>query len=426
MALRFPGGKLARTTVWTGAILGARVVIQAAGLLLLVRLFDPAVYGRIASAATLAVLMGVLPTLGAGFVLMSRAPRDPRAAEDVWGYAWPLTCALGLALGILYVALAMAAAGTQTLPWSVLVLFAATELVCMPLIGLVSFALQSREQVPLSQVLQSLPFAMRAAAIVPCFFVVGEDRLTLYAVLQLGAAALALLATLWIAHRHIPLGGAPRLPTQRDLTEGATYAGAHLVAANATEIDKVLALRLIGAHETGLYAAASRVLIALMMPINALLLAVQPRLFHHAHLPSRRGRRLVSLVVVLAFAWGIAAAVALVVLGMFVPRLFGQDYAESARIMGWMAWMAPLMGARFAIGCVLMAIGGGLDRLAFELTGILVAIGGLLLLGPQWQALGIVVAMGVAEATMLALGTFMVIKRLRALGALEEPLPEAH
>src|SRR6476469_838649 len=124
MPVHFPKGKLARSSLTTGGILGVRVAIQALGLLLLVRLFDPSMYGRLASAGTLAVLLGLLPPMGSGFVLMARAPRGPDAAPDVWRYAWPMTLVLGCVLAIAYVPLAGLVAGEQALPVRVLVLLA--------------------------------------------------------------------------------------------------------------------------------------------------------------------------------------------------------------------------------------------------------------------------------------------------------------
>jgi O-antigen/teichoic acid export membrane protein len=398
----------------TGVVLGGRVAVQAVGLLLLIRLFDPSVYGRIASASTLAVLLGLLPSVGSGFILLARAPRGPSAMEDVWRYAWPMTLALGFLLGAGFVPLAQVLADKHSLPQSVLVLMAVSEILLMPLIGLASYALLARDRVPLSQILQSLPFGLRALAIALCFFVGDDEKLFFYATSQAVATAVAVVACLAIASRHFELAASPRLPTKSEISEGATYSAMHIVSANATELDKVFAIRLLGAYETGIYAAAGRVMVALMMPINAMLLAVQPRLFGHAHAPSESGHRLISTVGKLAAAWGVFAAVVLLALSAAVPALFGPEYAASAALMRWMALVAPLMGMRFAAGSVLVALGRPLDRLTFELAGILVTIAGLLAFAPFFGARGMVLAVGIAECVMLAIGCTMVLKRIRA------------
>jgi O-antigen/teichoic acid export membrane protein len=413
MRVRFPQGKLARSSLSTGAILGGRVAIQALGLLLLVRLFDPSMYGRLASAGTLAVLLGLLPPFGSGFVLMARAPQGPDAAPDVWRYAWPMTLVLGALLALAYIPMARIVAGNQTLPVGVLSLLAVTEILAMPLVSLASFALQSRERVPLSQVVQSLPFALRAVALLPCFLVPVAMRLSAYALSQCIATIVALAISFAVTRRHFDTRGRARLPTRHELGNGATYASMHIVAANATELDKVFALRLIGAHDTGVYALASRILVAMMMPINAMLLAAQPRLFGHAHSPSDAGHRLIGMVGKSAGAWGVLASLLLLALSAIVPMVFGPEYAPSARIMRWMALIAPLMGLRMAAGTVLVTLGRPLDRLTFELAGILVMIGSLLAIGGALGSSGVVLAVGIAESVMLAIGGSMVFRRIR-------------
>lgn len=407
-------GRLARNTLFTTGILGARMLVQAIGLLLIVRLFDPNVFGQLAAASTLAVLLGVLPTLGSGFVLMARASRDPDAFAHVWRYAWPMTLVIGLALTLAYLPLASIASGADALPLTVLAVLALTELLAMPLIGLASYALLAKERVPLSQTLQSLPYLLRAVALIPCFIIDPRVRIEAYVVLQFGAATLALLATMLTVRRILDLRGSPRMPTKVELVDGATYAGMHAVAANSTEIDKVLALRFVGAHDTGLYAAASRVLVALMMPINAMLLAALPRLFSHGHVPTLEGFLLVRRVAQLSAAWGIAAALLLMTASVFVPVLFGEAYGASGRLMFWMGFVAPFMALRFAASCVLVAIGKPMDRLVFELAGLVVIIVGIVALAPSLGPRGIVLAIGIGECVMLGIGTSMLLKRLGA------------
>jgi O-antigen/teichoic acid export membrane protein len=409
--VHFPKGNLARSSLTTGAILGARVAVQALGLLLLVRLFDPSMYGRLASAGTLAVLLGLLPPMGSGFVLMARAPRGPDAAPDVWRYAWPMTLVIGCVLTIAYVPLAGMVAGEQALPIRVLALLAVADILAMPLINLASFALQSRERVPLSQVLQSLPFGLRMVAMVPCFLAPEAMRLPVYALSQCLATLVALGICLAVTRQHFDIRGRARLPTRAELSDGATYASMHMVAANATELDKVFALRLIGAHDTGFYALASRVLVAMMMPINAMLLAAQPRLFGHAHEPSREGNRLIVVLSVLAAGWGFAASVLLLAISAIVPMIFGLEYTPAAHLMQWMSLIAPLMGLRMAAGSVLVAVGRPFERLTFEVIGILVMVSTLLSLRGAYGATGIVIAVGLAEAVMVTVGAILVLKQ---------------
>jgi O-antigen/teichoic acid export membrane protein len=78
-----------------------------------------------------------------------------------------------------------------------------------------------------------------------------------------------------------------------------------------------------------------------------------------------------------------------------------------------MALIAPLMGLRMAAGTVLVTLGRPLDRLTFELAGILVMIGSLLAIGGALGSSGVVLAVGIAESVMLAIGWSMVFRRIR-------------
>ena len=412
--MRMMRGRLARSSLQTSVVLGLRVATQAATLLLLVRLFDPQVYGNLVAAATLAVVLGILPSLGSGFVLMARTPGNSGATADVWRYAWPMTASLGLLLLACYLPAARLLGGQDALPWRVLFWIGATELLLMPFTMLLSHALQARERVPLSQLLQWVPLGLRVLAVLPCFLVSPEERLALYAGLQFAATLLGLSAAFWIASRHVTLAWRPRRPTAQELRDGASYAGMTLVAANTSEIDKIMAVRVVGAHDAGLYNAMARVMVAMVMPVLAMLASAQPRLFQHAHAPSPQGRHLVRILALVAAAWGIASCALLVVCSPLLPLLFGPAYGETAKLMPWVALTAPFLALRFAAGTILVALGRPLERVAFEVIGVGVLVVGILALSPTWNLLGVIAATIISETAMATTGWWLVVRRMRS------------
>lgn len=412
--MRMMGGRLARSSLQTSVVLGLRVVTQAVTLLLLVRLFDPQVYGNLVAAATLAVVLGILPSLGSGFMMMARTPGNAHATAEVWRYAWPMTTMLGLLLLTCYLPAARLLGGQEALPWRVLFWLGATELLLMPFTMLLSHALQARERVPLSQLLQWLPLGLRVLAVLPCFLVPAGERLVLYALLQFAASLLGLLAALWIACRYVTLAWRPRRPALHELRDGASYAGMNLVAANTSEIDKIMAVRVVGAHDAGLYNAMARIMVAMVMPVLAMLASAQPRLFQHAHVPGPEGHRLIRWLALIASAWGVASCALLMACSPLLPMLLGPAYAETARLMPWVALTAPFLALRFAAGTILVALGRPLERVAYELIGIGVLVLGILVLSPTWNLLGVIVATILAEAAMAMIGWWLAIRRMRS------------
>ena len=249
---------LARSSLLTTAMLGLRVLSQAAVLVLLTRLLGPQMYGNFVAATALAVVLGLLPNLGAGFVMLDRSARHADGVAQVWRYAWPMTVALGSILLAVYMAIAPLLT-TSLLPTHVLLLLGAAELLLTPFTLLLSFALQARERVPLSQLVQWLPLALRVLAALGCFWLAPADRLGGYVALQLLASLLGLAIGFLITARHVQLDWRPRRVTVAELRHGASFAAMNLIAANPTELDKMLSVRLVGAHDAGIYTATARV-----------------------------------------------------------------------------------------------------------------------------------------------------------------------
>jgi O-antigen/teichoic acid export membrane protein len=405
-------GKLARSSALTTGVLALRLATQAATLVLLTRLLQPAMYGHYASVAALAVVMGLLPSLGSGYVLLSKASGNPAAAADVWRYAWPLTAGIGILLWPIYIGLAFWLSKGQ-LGWQVLLLIGAAELLATPFTTLLSFALQANDRVPLSQLLQWLPLGLRVLAALPCFLLPLEQRLPTYAGLQLTASLIGWSIGWWVARKHVLLDWRPRRATTGELKDGGTYAAMLLVAANPTELDKIVAVRQVGAAEAGLYTAGSRVLGALVMPVLAMLLSAQPRLFRQARTADGDMTRLVGMLFAAALAWGLISGVLIAVASPLLPWLFGRSYDQTARLLPWMAITAPFLSVRLAAGSVLVASGHPLERIAFEFFGIASLIAGMLVLTRSYGVFGLIAAVIIAEIAMALLGTGMVARQLR-------------
>ena len=402
-------------------MLGLRVLTQAASLVLLTRLLGPRIYGSFIAAASLAIILGLLPNLGAGFVMLARQARSSAGIAEVWRYAWPLTVLLGLVLLVVYVIVA-GLVSNPPLPVHVLLALGIAELLLTPFSTLLSFVLQACERVPLSQCVQWLPLGLRMLAVLPCFWLTDAERLSGYAALQLAAAALGVVLGWWIARRHATLDWRPRRASGQELREGASYAAMNLIAANPSELDKIIAVRLVGAHDAGIYAATARVMAATVMPVTALLLSAQPRLFRHAYQPTREGHRLIGLIAVLALAWGIVSGGALALASPLLPWLFGASFAGMAGLMPWLACVAPLLSLRLSAGTVLVALGHPLGRMAFELCGVLALLIGMLALAPHFGAQGLALALLIAEASMVVVGWWLVRRSLAGSTAARQSL----
>lgn len=410
-------GKLARNSLQTSMLLALRVATQASVLILLGRLLGPATYGNFVAVASLAVMLGLLPNLGAGFVMMARNAREEGGVAKVWRYAWPSSLLLGLLLLAAFLGLARFVTRAP-LPTPVLLCIGTAELMLTPFTMLLSFALQAIERVPRSQFVQWMPLGLRVVAALICFDVAFEHRLYAFVTLQLIASAFGVLLGYWATLSHVTLDWRPRLATRDELRQGASYAAMHLVAANPSELDKVVAARAIGSHDAGIYAATARIMSATVMPVTAMLLASQPRLFRHAHESTLRGDRLVRLIAALAFAWGTVSGLGLALASPWLPWLFGDSFDSMARLMPWLAGAAPFLALRLSAGTVLVTQGRPSQRVAFEIVGVAILVVGMIVLAPIMGMRGIALALVFAELGMASLGWWMVMR--------QQHLPIAH
>lgn len=396
-------GNLARNSVKTTLILGMRLLTQAATLILVTRLLGPSLYGDYMAAASLAVVLGLVPNLGSGYVLMARMAREGENAVETWRYGWPLSIAIGTLLSLLFPWAAMFLT-EERLTVGIVFLIGITELLVTPLTQLLSFVLQARDRVPQGQFLLLLPLVLRALVAAACLAMPIDRPLAVFVGLQALAAISGLAIALVLTQRLVRLPWTPRRPTLGEWRSGAAYAAMHVVAANPSELDKVASPILLGDHAAGIYSASSRIMNALITPVLGVLVASQPRLFRHGSVPTHEGRRLIRILGYLAFAWGIAGAAILALSAPLFPYLLGTSFEQTTAVLPWIALAAPFASLRMAAGTILVALGKPLQRLRFELSGV-VLLACLLAFGAHLLGLrGMALGLACAEASMAAYG----------------------
>lgn len=399
-------GPLARSSIASAVILGVRVATQAAMLMLVTRLLGPTLYGQYMAAASLAVVLGLIPNMGSGYVLMARAAREGHGAVETWRYGWPTSIAVGALLCLVFPYLAQLVTH-GALSVTDLYLIGVTELLFTPLIQLLGFALQARDRVPMGQLMLWLPLCFRATAAAACFFA-SQSAIRPLVIWQAVAAAMGLAVSVAVVSRCVRLPWKPRRPTSQELRSGAAYAAMHVVAANPGELDKITAPLLVGDHAAGIYSASSRVMGAVVTPMLGVLVASQPRLFRHGSSPTREGTRLIRALAYVSAAWGAISALTMILAAPLLPYLFGHRFADTADVLPWVALAAPFASLRIAAGTVLVALGKPLQRLRFELIGVIV-LACLLAAGAHLSGLrGMAIGLAAAEACMALYGWLLI------------------
>jgi len=416
-------GPIARSSVQTLAVYGLRLGVQLALLLLLARWLGPAHYGEFAGVAALAMGLGTLSGFGLSFVVLMESAKAADAGAAALARAVPATLLSAALLLPLYLWLAVVGIGSTAGLLS-LGLIGLSELLLVPLLGLLSNRLHGLGYVARSQALVLWPMALRLAGLVGCMTLAPTGSLGIYALVHvLGAlAALALGSALAVARARLPR----RLhwPERATLRHGARFAVMNLAAMSPGELDKALALRLLGASGTGLYALASRGMAVVTLPVVAMLLAALPRLIRGLHESATAHRHLLRVVLALSVLYGVCAAVLLHwAAPPLLERLLGAAYVGIGAVVAKIAWIAPFMSLRIATGATLFALGRPLVRSAIEGGAVVLLLALALLLVPRLGLNGLITAVLASEATMALFGVVVLATGLRHSSAAPTPTP---
>src|SRR5690606_29988780 len=123
-----------------------------------------------------------------------------------------------------------------------------------------------------SQLLMIFPLGLRTLAAGVVMLLAVSQPLVIFAWLYLVSAVLALLCMKWYKPNAWLSPSEWQLANKQELKYNAGYATLALTAAGPSELDKMLAAKLLPLEIGGLYIAASRVIGAATLPVTALLL----------------------------------------------------------------------------------------------------------------------------------------------------------
>lgn len=403
-------GPIARSTIRTSFVFGLRLVVQAGTLLLVARLLGPQQFGAFAGVAALAVMLGALATFGTHLVLLREVSKAPERRNHVLSYAVPSTLLCGGALLAIYLLVCNFVLGEADVSVTVLVAIGVAEMLLQPLFGLPAAEHLALGRIARSQLLTTLPLALRLAAAIGVFMLHPADPITAYAYGYLAASLFALCFASTTMPAPWPAVKRWRLPTQSELRDSAGYAALNITAAGPSELDKTLATKLLPLAASGLYAAGARVVGAATLPVIAMMISALPRLFREGVAQPKRTARLLRWIFAAALGYSIALAVALWFAAPVFVTLFGPKYEGIERTIHWLTLAVPGMALRMAAGSVLMALGRPWIRVSFEVMGLAVLVVASVVLATNFGPVGMPLALACSEWLMAVLGWSLIVR----------------
>ena len=405
-------GTIARETARTTAVLGLRTAVQAGTLLLVARLLGPSQFGLFAGVTSLAILLGLLGTLGSHLVLLGEVAKDHSAKSRIMDWALPTTLACTIALLLIFIAACRFILPQDELPRSFVVAIGLSELIFQPLTVLFTVQHHALGKPARTQALQILPSFLRFLAVIAIVMAQPLDPLTPFGICYLAAAVLTLMIATRLVPSALPLPSAWRLPSAADLQLSAGYAVLNLTAAGPGEVDKTLAARLLAPFDAGIYSGAARVLAAGILPITAMSLAAMPRMFREGQRRYREASQLLWKLYGTGLAYGICLAGLLWMLAPAADWLFGREYEGISSAIRVLCMAVPGIILRRINGTVLMTMGKPWIRVAFEASGIATLLVAAVLLSGHHGIGGMFTAVILSEWSMVLLGGFLIHRQM--------------
>lgn len=404
-----PPGALARNTALATVWQGIRLVLQFTYLILVARMLGAHNYGLFAGYVALAASLSPFAGFGLTMIMVKEVARSPETFPIHWArllrglaFSIPLLAGLMLLFAISFLQIDQL--------WEIVALISAAELIAMPFITAGSVAFQAHERLGRS-VFNHVQLNALRLLVIAGLTLSGRESLLEFAWGYFGATAIA--AILSIIQTSLAFG-APlwkQSAISGSLREGLGFSLNIVVNSAHGEIDKTLLLRLGSATAAGNYSLAGRIITAANMPLSAYIISAVPKLFREGERgiasTTLLARRL--LTPILIYGGGIALIIASI--SPFLPRIFGEDFAESSSLLLWLAPI-PLISGISQLGLnMLIAVGQVRTRLAIEATSLLANIFLNMLLIPLFNSTGTSIAF-LASQSLLMILPLIVISRM--------------
>jgi O-antigen/teichoic acid export membrane protein len=288
--------------------------------------------------------------------MVQMVSRDPSAFRHYWGVAvrTTLLATVPMAAVVLLVAFAVL---PRTISPLVAICVAISELLFTRLLDSAGQAFQSQGQLGKTAATSLIGATLRlAGAALFLALPIASDATSWAVIYLLSSMISATAACVWVSRVH----GTPKMMARMTASErsvGFQYSVTQCAQLVYSEADKTLLVRLGSLQAAGTYAAATRVLDMLWIPVRSALWSSYARFFQvgiGGIVPAMdHARRLLRL----ALAYSAFAGVGLLAFAPVFPLLVGQDFAETATVLRWLSVLLALRSVHYIIGDALTGAG---------------------------------------------------------------------
>ena len=408
LALKIPRGQLAQNTLLSLFWQGMRVLFLLIWIVFLARLLGAEGYGVFSGVAGLAVILGSFSGLGLGLLMYQDTVINPDVFADRWGDALWATILGGCSFFAVFIAISIAV--FPLIQVQTLVAIGLAELVFFPLVTTSAYAFASKIRIGWSSALPSLVAFLRCISIAIFAATDVPKDFDNYVWFHLLATVMSSLIIVFLVKSILKPEFKPYTLNVAKLRKGIVFCFSWASTSALTSADKTSVLKIGGGEMAGLYSSSYRIASIFLLPIDALVNAVVPKLFLQGS-ANHGNSALVSYVLMALLSYSVLAGLVLLTLPGFIVWVLGPSFVMAAGVIKWFSLLIPCYAMRTLSTHILLTSGNVRLKVFAEVGGLgLLILLGLLLI-PLYGLIGAAFMIIVTEAIvalvcwLLILGT---------------------
>jgi O-antigen/teichoic acid export membrane protein len=336
MLKRYSDSLLAQNTFWMALGQGFRLVVSALYFTVIARSLGTHNYGAFVAVVSLVGIVFPFGPLGSGILLIKNVSRDKSLFGLYWGRALLTTTVTSSALFLVAAALEHFALPAE-IPFLLLLLVAASDLLGMSLIWISMQAFQAFESLKWTAVIQVLISATRLMGALLMVQIYPHPTALQWGYLYFCSTMTVVISTLLLVTIKLGLPHYNWPHSGDEIREGFYFSASHCAQTVYNDIDKTMLASFSTLEATGIYGAAYRIIEAAVIPIASLRQAAYPNFFRtgvhgiggcllYAKLQAKR-----------ALVCGILITAGLLLCAGVVPYVLGREYTHAVEALRWLA-----------------------------------------------------------------------------------------
>lgn len=329
-------GLFARNTLWMTLGFAGRTGVQVVYFIILARILKPEAYGVYAGSLALVYALMPFVSWGTGNILIKQVSRYPKCFEEYWGMALNVTlisAVLMLIVSVLIGALLL----SLNIAWSLVLPIAIGSFFGDNVALLSGQAFQAHQRLSRTSIITVIMACFRLASVLILLILPISKSSENWAVLFMVSGLLPAVAGLILVKRELGWGPLSLKPMFGKWREGFYFAIGLSSQGTYNDIDKTLLVRLASGAAAGVYSAAYRMMDCAFIPVLAMIYAGYPRFFQEGDKGIKKASKYAFRLLPWAAGWGLLAGLALPLLALLVPLILGMEYAETSRVLLWLA-----------------------------------------------------------------------------------------